>query len=130
MSKPTANRFARILLATDGSPNAQQAAEVAARIAKSFESEVTVLSAIPSISAIAAPLEGEYYSHLINKADDNADKAASVFKKAGVSVSEKEVPQGRASVVETIVKYAAQEKMDLSSHGDQGPGRIQEGGLG
>ncbi len=128
--KSTANRFARILLATDGSPGAQQAAEVAAQIAKSFESQVTVLSAIPSISAARAPLEGEYYSRLVNKADDIADKAALVFKKAGVPVSEKEVPQGRASVVETIVKHAIQEKSSLIVMGTRGLGGLRRAMLG
>ena len=130
MSKPTANRFARMLMATDGSPSADQAAEVAALIAKSFDSEVTILSAIPSIGAKAAPLEGEYYSKLINRADDNADKAASVFKKAGVTVTEKEIPQGRASVVETIVDYAAQEKTGLIVMGTRGLGGFRRAVLG
>ncbi len=130
MSKLTADRFARILMATDGSPSAQEAAEVAAQIAKSFESEVTILSAIPSISATAAPLEGEYYSKLINKADDNADKAAAVFKKAGVTVSEKEVPQGRSSVVETIVDYAAKDKTSLIVMGTRGLGGFRRAVLG
>jgi len=130
MSKANTNRFARILLATDGSPNAQQASEVAARIAKGFESEVTVLSAIPSIGAIAAPLEGEYYSKLINKADDNVDMATSVFKKAGVSVSEREIPQGRASIVETIVELAAQEKTGLIVLGTRGLGGFKRAVLG
>jgi len=130
MSKPTASIFARILLATDGSPNSQQAAEVAAQIAKSFGSEVTVLSAIPSISAKAAPLEGEYYSRLVNKADDNADKAASVFKKAGVAVSEREVPQDRASVVETIVEYASQESTGLIVMGTRGLGGFKRATMG
>jgi nucleotide-binding universal stress UspA family protein len=117
-------------LATDGSPNSQQAAQVAAKIAKSFDSKVTVLSAIPSISAKAAPLEGEYYSRLIDKADDNADRAASIFKKAGVSVSEKEVPKGRASTVETIVDYAAQDKTDLIVMGSRGLGGLRRAVLG
>jgi nucleotide-binding universal stress UspA family protein len=130
MSKNTASRFARILLATDGSPSAQQAAEVAATIAKAFDSEVTVLSAIPSISARMAPLEGEYYSKLINKADDNADKAAAVFKKAGVTVSQKEVPQGRASVVEAITDYAAQDKTSLVVLGTRGLGGFKRALLG
>ena len=130
MSKNTASRFARILLATDGSPSAQQAAEVAATIAKAFDSEVTVLSAIPSISARVAPLEGEYYSKLINKADDNADKAAAVFKKAGVTVSQKEVPQGRASVVEAITDYAAQDKTSLVVLGTRGLGGFKRALLG
>ncbi len=130
MSKLTANRFARILVATDGSPSAEQAAVVAARIAKSFESDVTILSAIPSISAAAAPLEGEYYSKLINKADDNADRAASVFKKAGVAVSEKEVPQGRSSVVETIVDYATKDKTSVIVMGTRGLGGFRRAVLG
>jgi nucleotide-binding universal stress UspA family protein len=130
MSSPTASLFARMLLATDGSPNSQQAAEVAAQIAKSFGSEVTVLCAIPSISGKAAPLEGEYYSRLINKADDNADRAASVFKKVGVTVSEREVPQDRASVVETIVEYAEQEKTGLIVMGTRGLGGFKRAAMG
>src|SRR5512135_944300 len=54
-------KVGRILVATDGSPSSLQACEVAAQIAGSFGSAVTVLSAIPSVSALAAPLEGEYY---------------------------------------------------------------------
>jgi nucleotide-binding universal stress UspA family protein len=130
MSNPTASLFVRMLLATDGSPNSQQAAEVAAQIAKSFGSKVTVLCAIPSISGKAAPLEGEYYSRLINKADDNADRAASVFKKAGVAVSEREVPQDRASVVETIVEYAEQEKTGLIVMGTRGLGGFKRAAMG
>jgi nucleotide-binding universal stress UspA family protein len=130
MSKPTTSIFASILLATDGSPSSQEAAEVAAQIAKGFGSEVTVLSAIPSISAKAAPLEGEYYSRLINKADDNADKAALVFKKWGVAVSEREVPQGRASVVETIVDYASQEETGLIVMGTRGLGGFKRATMG
>jgi len=130
MSKTSADRFARILVATDGSPSAQQAAEVAATVAKAFDSEVTVLSAIPSISARVAPLEGEYYSNLINKADDNADKAAATFKKAGIVVTQKEVPQGRASVVETIVDYAAKEETSLIVVGTRGLGGFKRALLG
>jgi nucleotide-binding universal stress UspA family protein len=130
MSKLTSNRFVRILMATDGSPSAQQAAEVGAAIAKCFDSEVTVLSAIPSISARAAPLEGEYYSKLINKADDNADRAAAAFKKAGVTVSQREVPQGRASVVETITDYAATEETSLIVMGTRGLGGFKRALLG
>jgi nucleotide-binding universal stress UspA family protein len=131
MSNPTASLlFARMLLATDGSPNSQQAAEVAAQIAKSFGSEVTVLCAIPSTSGKVAPLEGEYHSRLINKADDNADKAASVFKKVGVVVSEREVPQDRASVVETIVEYADQVKTGLIVMGTRGLGGFKRATMG
>jgi nucleotide-binding universal stress UspA family protein len=130
MSKPPAKRFARILLATDGSPGSQQACEVAAQIASGFDSKVTVLSAIPSISAMAAPLEGEYYSKIINKAEDAVEKAASVFKKEGVAVSEREAPQGRASPVETIVEYAAEEKADLIAMGTRGMGGIKRAVLG
>lgn len=130
MSNPKSNRFARILLATDGSQNSLQAAGVAAWIAKRFDSEVTVLSVIPSISAAAVPLEGEYYSKLINKADDNVDKAASVFQMAGVTVTEKEVPRGTASVVETVVKFAGQAETDLIVMGTRGLGGFRRAVLG
>jgi nucleotide-binding universal stress UspA family protein len=130
MSKPPAKRFARILLATDGSPGSMQACEAAAQIARAFDSQVTILSAIPSIGALAAPLEGEYYSKIVNKADDNVDKAASVFRKAGVAVAEKEIPQGRASPVETIVEYAANEGFDLIVMGTRGMGGFKRAALG
>jgi nucleotide-binding universal stress UspA family protein len=130
MSKPTASTFARILLATDGSPNSQQAAALAAQIAQSYDSEVTVLSAIPSISGRPAPLEGEYYSRLINKADDNVDRAAAVFKEAGVTVSEREIPQNHASVVETIVDYASEEKTGLIVLGTRGLGGFRRAAMG
>jgi nucleotide-binding universal stress UspA family protein len=130
MSKPSAKRFARILVATDGSPSSQQACEVAAQVAKAFDSEVLILSAIPSIGALAAPLEGEYYTKIINKADDNVEKAASVFKQAGVTVREKEVPQGRASPVETILEYAAKENSDLIVMGTRGLGGFKRAALG
>jgi nucleotide-binding universal stress UspA family protein len=130
MSKSSTNRFSRILMATDGSSGAQEAAGVAAAIARAFGSEVTVLCSIPSISARVAPLEGEYYSRLIDKADDNADKAATVFKKAGVTVSQRESPQGRASVVETITDYAAQQKTNLIVVGTRGLGGFKRALLG
>lgn len=130
MPRPKAGYFARVLLATDGAPNSQQAAVVAAQIAKSYNSEVTVLSAIPSIGGKGAPLEGEYYTRLINKADDNVDKAASVFKKAGVSVSEKEIPQDRASVVETIVEFASKEEIGLIVMGTRGLTGFKRAALG
>jgi nucleotide-binding universal stress UspA family protein len=130
MSKPTAKPFTRILMATDGSPSSQQACEVAAQIASGFGSRVTVLTAIPSIGALAAPLEGEYYSKIINKAENVVERAASVFKKAGVTVSEKQVPQGRASPVETILECAAEEKTDLIAMGTRGMGGIKRAVLG
>lgn len=130
MSGSSRRRFARILLATDGSPSSQAAAEVAATVAKAFGSEVTVLSAIPSISKAAPPMEGEYYSKLVNRADDNADRAADAFKRARVPVTEKEVPQGRSSVVETIAGYAAEEKTDLIVMGTRGLGGFKRALLG
>jgi len=130
MQKQSSEVFSKILLATDGSDGARLASEVASRIAKAFDSEVTILSAIPSLSATAAPLEGEYYSRLVNKADDNADAAAAVFKKAGVSATEKEIPQGSASVVGRIVETAAEEKAGLIVMGTRGLGGFRRAVLG
>jgi len=129
MPKPGA-MFERLLLATDGSPSSQDAAEVAAVIAKSFDSEVTVLSAIPSISASSAPMEGEYYSSLVDKADDAADKAAAVFRKAGVQVEEREVPKGTSSVVATILQVAEKLDAGLIVTGTRGRGGFKRAVLG
>lgn len=122
--------FGSILLATDGTPSSQQAAEVAAKVAKAFDSEVTVLSVMPSISATSAPLEGEYYARIVNTADDNADKAAAVFKKAGVEATEKEIPKGRSSVVETIVEFAEKSGSALVVVGTRGLGTFRRTLLG
>ena len=130
MSKTPAKCFATMLLATDGSPSSQVAAGTAAQIAKAFDSEVTVLSAIPSIGVAAAPMEGEYYSRLTNKADDNVDKVAAIFKRAGVAISEKEIPQGSASVVGTIVEYATKDKTDIIIMGTRGLGGFKRAALG
>lgn len=129
MPKATSKPFARMLLTTDGSPSAQQATEVAAKIAKSFESDVTVLSALPSLGGTAAP-KGKIYSEMMSRADSNVAEAASVFKKAGVTVSEKEVPRGRGSVVETIVEQAAKEATSLIVMGTRGLGGLKRVVLG
>lgn len=130
MSRPSGKRFGRILVATDGSPSSLQACEVGAQIARSFGSVVTVLSAIPSVGALAAPLEGKYYSKIIAKAEDAVASASSVFKNAGVTVSQKEAPQGRASPVETIVEFAADEGTDLIAMGTRGMGGFKRAALG
>ncbi|MDG7005944.1 MAG: universal stress protein [Nitrososphaerota archaeon] len=130
MPKTASKVFGRILLATDGSPGAEMASEVAAQVARGLGSEVTVLCAIPSISALAAPLEGEYYSRLIDKADDAAGKAVAAFKRAGVAVAAKEVPQGKASPVQTILDYVEEEKTTLVVMGTRGLGGIKRAVLG
>jgi nucleotide-binding universal stress UspA family protein len=53
-----------------------------------------------------------------------------VFRKAGVAVAEKEIPQGRASPVETIVEYAANEGFDLIVMGTRGMGGFKRAALG
>lgn len=130
MSKPARSRFAKILLATEGSPSSQQACDAAAAVAKAFNSDVTVLSAIPSKGALAAPLEGESYSSLVRNAEDVVAKASSNLEKSGVTVSRREVPQGRASVIETIVEYAGDKDIDLIVMGTRGLGGFKRATLG
>ena len=126
MPETPAQRFARILLATDGSPNSREACEVVVPIAKSYGSKVTVLSAIPSVSVLASPLEGKYYAVQIEKATEVVGIAASALRKNGVNVTETEIPQGHASTVETIVEYASGGGDRPRRDGNEGARRIQE----
>ena len=129
MSKP-AKRFGKILVATDGSAGAQQACEVAAQVAAAFDSKVVIMRAIPSVSALAAPLEGKYYAKIIAKGKEDAERAAAVFEKAGVAVASEEVPQGEASPAETILDYASDEGADLIAMGTRGLGGFRRVALG
>ncbi len=130
MSKLSTRRFARILLATEGSPSSQQAYNVAAQMAKAFDSEVTILSAVPSMGVLAAPRKGEYDTTLVKKAEDTVEKAAAALQTAGATVSGREVPRGLTSVVETIVEYAAEKKIDLIVMGTRGLGGFKRATLG
>ncbi|MDA4118478.1 MAG: universal stress protein [Thaumarchaeota archaeon] len=130
MSKISARGFARILLATDGSPSSLEACEAAVSIAKSYESSVTVLSAIPSASAFATPLGGKYHSLQVEKARQVVETAASTLKGGGVDVVKTETPQSKASPVETIVEYASGAAIDLIVMGTRGLGGLKRALLG
>jgi nucleotide-binding universal stress UspA family protein len=130
LSKAPPKRFAKMLVATDGSAASQQACEVAAQIAEGFGSEVTILSAAPPVSAFAAPLEEKYYSDIGKRASENVESAATVFASAGVAVSGKEALQAGASVIQTIVEYAADKETDLIVMGTRGLGGFRRLALG
>ncbi len=121
MAKSTKAEFKRILVAVDGSKNALRACEVAASVAKTFDSEVTVLYAIPTLSIFTAPLVDQYYAIQLEQANKEVEKAASLIEQVGVK-TEREVLQARASIVQTIIEFAVSTQSDLIVMGTRGLG--------
>jgi len=128
MSKSVPRRFSKILLATDGSPSSQDATEAAAQVAKVFGSEVTILFAVPTFSMPPTP-RGGYPPELMRKGEDVVARVGEILRKAGVK-SKGEYPQARGSVVETIVEYATEQKVDLIVMGTRGLGGFKRVTLG
>lgn len=114
--------LSRILVAFDGSESAVRACRVAANLAKNCGSDVTVLHIIPSLSIFTSPLADEYYAHHQREAKKLAEIAASLVAKEGVAETRREIIRARNSVVQTIVEYAAEKKIDLIVIGSRGPG--------
>jgi len=125
----TKQGFERILVATDGSKGAMRACEVAALIAKTGQSSVVLLHVLPTISALDAPPSGAYYSQLERKANEMLDEAASRFETQGVKV-EKDILQGRASIVQSIVEFAESADISLIVMGTRGLGGFKKLTLG
>ncbi len=117
-------------MATDGSPGSLEACEIAALIAKSYGSEVTVLSVIPPVSALASPLEGEYYDRQIVRAREVVEGAASTLRRNGVTVARTDTPQGHTSAVDAIIEYAAEARSDLVVMGTRGLGGLRRALIG
>ena len=119
----------RILVAYDGSEGALKACEMAAVLAKGLGSDVTLLYVIPSLSIFTAPLEDSYYSIHQEEAAKLVRKADRLFKKNNVKVR-KEILRARASIVETIVEYAADEGSGVIVMGARGLGGFRKMLLG
>lgn len=123
-------RLDRILVAIDGSESAEEACEVAATIAKNSRAEVTILHVIPTVSVFTPPFSDEYYSLMQEVANKTVQQAALLFKKAGVTDVQKRAVIGRASIVQTIVEFAADSKSDMVIMGTRGLGGFRKITLG
>ena len=109
-------KFSNILVAIDGSENANRALEVAITLKKNYHSNLLILNAV-QISKYGKQF-GKYSEE---DARRFVNEAVSISKKEGVSAVG-EVKHATVSVVETIIESAAKEKSDLIVIGARGLG--------
>lgn len=120
----------KVLVATDGSDNAQRAVDTAAQISKQFGAELIVLSVVmesvpPVYSPIGVDVPTVDYSAYLNRAEADAKKVAEeAAKKAEKSSVKTRVVTLRTvtSVAEAILGEAERDKVNLIVVGTRGLG--------
>ena len=144
-SQQTGSVFKKILVAVDGSESAKRAGTVALGLAEKLGAELTILYAIspptgfsgagyPTIGGISPPPISQkeidsFYSYARKVASGIVGDVASLAKKQGVNVKT-EIPEGVASVVETIISHADKNSADLIVIGTRGLGGFKKLVLG
>lgn len=114
--------FVRLLVAFDGSEGSLKACSLAAGLAKDSGSEVTVLYVIPTLSSYTAPLDDAYYSVQTDRGHDMVQKGLAVFEAENGVKAKGEVVRAKWSIVETIIEYAADHRIELILMGARGLG--------
>jgi nucleotide-binding universal stress UspA family protein len=132
--------FKKILVAVDGSESSTRAANAALELADKLKAELIILhavsppataykSAIPSLGPMVPPVPqeeiDEYYSYAKRVAMGIMSQTISDAKKRGVTIKT-DVPEGVASVVETIINHAVKENADLIVVGTRGLGGFKK----
>lgn len=133
--------FKRILVAVDGSESAGRAAKVALELADKFKADLIILHAInppttayrtalPSVGPMVPPPLAQneidaYYAYARKVALGIMGETVSEAKKRGINVKP-EIPEGVASIVETIINHASNEKADLIIVGTRGLGGFKK----
>jgi nucleotide-binding universal stress UspA family protein len=117
--------FKRILVAVDGSRDAEKAVKLATRLAEMNGAELLVISVGSrppyfGVSAGAAWLD-QYNRHANKDAEKVVDEAASFAQSAGVKVRSR-VLKNALSAVKSITDYADQTQADLIVVGTRGLG--------
>jgi nucleotide-binding universal stress UspA family protein len=120
----------RILVAVDGSENSERAFGVALKIAEQPGAELLILNVLPGITTLGAmasrvPLPQSTYDEFFESAEKDArelvKREASVARRFGVTVKE-EVIRSTETIVQAIVDFAAEKKIDLIVVGTRGLG--------
>lgn len=140
-SSQTGSVFKKILVAVDGSEGAKRASSVALGLAEKMSAELTVLYAItppatysgapyPTIGGISPPPLSQreidsLYSYSRKIASDIVNDVAAQAKKREINVKT-EIPEGVASVVETIINHADKNNADLIVVGTRGLGGFKK----
>ena len=114
--------FKRILLATDGSPDAEQALVYARNLALRDDAEVFVVHAFePVPTYLIDPTESRLWARHIASGEEVAHEAARQLQESGVRVTT-EVLEGPAA--DAILKVADVRGCDLIVMGSRGHGTL------
>ena len=114
--------FQKILLATDGSPHAQEAARYARDLALRDGARVIVVHAFePVPSYLGAPVEDRTIARHIRAGEEIAGEAAGQLQEAGIEVVV-ELLEGPAA--DAILNVAGVRQCDLIVMGTRGHGRL------
>lgn len=125
----------RILVPTDGSPNAIRALKVAISLAKKFNGTIVMLNVIPTPGILLeAPIGvgipstgiGQYYSQQEVAANNLLDSGLFMCKNQGVTSVETQVVRAGNSIVEEIIRAAKNEKINLIVIGTRGLGGFKK----
>ncbi|MDG6939198.1 MAG: universal stress protein [Nitrososphaerota archaeon] len=121
--------FRKVLVATDGSENAERATDTAIEIAKRYQAKLVVVNIVPppgglmlaseSATPQSAVVTEQYYKNSRTRAKKLVDRVASKAKAEGVDVVGR-FADGSVSVVEMITRLAEEEKADLVVVGTRG----------
>jgi nucleotide-binding universal stress UspA family protein len=123
----------RVLVATDGSKNAERAVDAACQIAKQSGAELTVLSVVmepvPRVYApVGVVVPSLDYSSYLEAAEVNAKKtvndAAQRAEKDSIRVSVS-VPRSKTSPADVILEEALKENVNLIVVGTRGLGGFE-----
>jgi nucleotide-binding universal stress UspA family protein len=132
---PLSPAISKILVAIDGSQHAIRAAHAAIRLAANFQAELIVLSVVPNPSLFVPTRVGhapppvsyvQYYDRMEKEASKCIDEIISLATGQGVKKATKEVLRSTGSVVETIIKNAEAEGVDLIVTGTRGMGGFKK----
>jgi len=114
--------FKKILLATDGSPHAEEALEYARDLALRDDAQVIVVHAVPPVPAyLGEPEWQELASRNVAEGEQVAGHAAENLRKAGVDVIV-EVLEGPPA--DAILRVADVRQPDLIVMGSRGHGEV------
>ena len=115
--------FKRILLATDGSPHAEEALKYARDLALRDEAQVVVVHAVFPVPAFLGEPEWQrLISHNIIEGEQVADRAAEKLRKAGVDDIIVDVLEGPSA--DAILRVAETRQCDLIVMGSRGHGEL------
>ena len=116
----------RIVVATDGSPDAIRAVTAAAKLAKAANGELTILTIGGNISGAdlrrLASTDGDLSATMKSTANKVLDQARKCALRAGVTAAKLQTEWGDPS--ETIIETVRRRKADILVVGRRGRGRL------